>query len=736
MAKRKNKEENIEPNIEQKINQANEEIISKICACIPGAQIIKPENELGYISTGNLAIDFICSGKFWGGGIPMGRITEIYGSSSTGKTVVGTHIIQCVQKVGGVGILIDSESAYSASFGETLGLDTSKLIYLQPECLEDSFTRIVQIIQHIRDNTSDMRPIAIVYDSIAASPSRREIQKVKAGEDIGSSMGHRALICSDYLRNIASFLAKQKAAVIVINQIREKIGVMFGCFQYDSRIELENGKTEKIGKIVNQKLPVKIKSYNFETGKIEYKSIKNWYDNGNANYFLQFKVEKPYGNGRSQFGVTENHLIYTPDGEIQAVDLQKGDFIYGRAETFLSPTQKSIVIGSVLGDGSLRLFKNNYSCSLRIGHGEKQIEYCKWKQSLFGNIPTSSRTNSKQGWTFETAPYVEFKEIKDISYNNNKKIITKRLSKQIDKIALAIWYMDDGTFDGTYKKNVNGKAEISCPTYSSIELELLADAIERLGIKRPICKEGKGLRWDSEGTKSLHLSICDYIHPSMNYKIHPKIRKNKVKCLVDFEPKGFKLIPVKILDIYEKPETKSMRKFDIEIADNHNYFVDGVLVHNSPETTAGGGRSLEFYCSIRLNCKGRGRITDKQKRVHGIQMDVINTKNKCSSPFRVASGLELFFNQGISPTSGLIKLLVEEEKLIQGGGWYSINDGSDDPTKFREKNLVNVLLDHPELVEAPSREALEEYLGNNRQSLEASLSDDITIEGEDGNDQE
>ncbi len=707
----------------------NEDIIDHICKNIPDAQIIKTENELGYISSGNFAIDFICSGKFWNGGIPMGRITEIYGSSSTGKTVIGTHIIQCIQNMGGVGILIDSESAYSASFGKTLGLDISKLIYMQPECLEDCFIRITQIVQHIRENTSDMRPIAIVYDSIAASPSRREIEKVKGGEDIGSSMGHRALICSDYLRNIASFLAKQKAAVIVINQVREKIGVMFGCFQYNSRVQLENEKIEKIGKIVNQKLPVKVKSYNSKTGKIEYKPIINWYNNGKTDRFLQFKVEKPFGNGKSQFGITENHIIYTPKGEIPAGKLNVGDLIYNNIETFMSPTQKSITIGSVLGDGSLKLHKNGYTSCLRIGHGKKQTPYCLWKQSLFKNIHTSSKVNSSKGWTFETSSYVEFKEIRDYSYKNNKKTITEKLSQQIDKIALAIWYMDDGSFAGSYKKNGNGKATISCPVYSIEELELLANSIELLGVKKPICKEGRGLRWDSEGTKSLHETICDYIHPSMNYKIHPKLRKNKVKCLVDYNIKNFKLIPVKILDIYEKPKTKSMNKFDIEVADNNNYFIDGILVHNSPETTAGGGRSLEFYCSLRLNCKNKGKITDKQKRAIGIEMDVNNTKNKCSKPFRSAAGLELFFDQGINPTSGLLKLLVEEEKVTQNAAWYTINDGSE--YKFQSKNFTNVLLDHPELIGAPSKEDIEKYLKINKNSLEASLSEEITIEQQD-----
>jgi len=362
-----------EINLEDK----NKQIISDICQNISGAEILHSEGleEMGYVSCGNLALDYITSGKMWGGGFPMGRITEIFGSSSTGKTVIGTHILQGVQKLGGVGILIDSESAYSAAFGEVLGLDVSQLIYLQPDCLEDCFKKIIELVKFIRSKTDDMRPVAIVYDSIAASPSRREVEKVEKDEDIGSSMGHRALVCSDYLRNIASFLAKQKAAVIVINQVREKIGVMFG----------------------------------------------------------------------------------------------------------------------------------------------------------------------------------------------------------------------------------------------------------------------------------------------------------------------------------------------------------------NPETTAGGGRSLEFYCSVRHDCRGRGQIVDKQKRAIGIKMDVRNAKNKVAKPFRVASELELFFDIGISPTSGLIKLLVDEEKLSQGGAWYTIT-GTD--VKFQKKNLADILLDHPELIEAPDRNAVEKYLGMNRQSLEVSLSDEFSVEGE------
>ena len=206
------------------------QIIEDICKNIENAEVLDSDDvaNIRFVSTGNLAMDFVSSGKFWGGGIPLGRITEIYGESSTGKTVIGTHILQNIQKIGGIGVLIDSESAYSVPFAKNLGIDTQQLIYLQPDCLEDCFIKIKKIINYIRSNSTDMRPVAIVYDSIAASPSRKEIEKMKNESDLGSLMGHRALVCSDYLRNMVQLIKKQQVAIIIINQVRSKIGVMFG----------------------------------------------------------------------------------------------------------------------------------------------------------------------------------------------------------------------------------------------------------------------------------------------------------------------------------------------------------------------------------------------------------------------------------------------------------------------------------------------------------------------------
>ena len=108
--------------------------------------------------------------------------------------------------------------------------------------------------------------------------------------------------------------------MIFINQIREKIGVMFGCFSYDTQVVLADGRREAIGKIVKQRLPVEVLSYDPLTGRVEARRVVNWFDNGETDSFIEFEVA-----GGHRFAATENHLIFTPGGEVKAGDLQIGD---------------------------------------------------------------------------------------------------------------------------------------------------------------------------------------------------------------------------------------------------------------------------------------------------------------------------------------------------------------------------------------------------------------------------
>jgi protein RecA len=194
-----------------------------------------------WIDTGNLALNYICSGRMVGGGIAGGRVTEIMGNSSTGKTLFGVNILAGTQRMGGIPVLLDSENAFNPEFAVQISkLDPDRMFSITSDTLEGCFNKIYAAIRLLRTKTPLEVPICILYDSIAASPSDREfaettvdmdrstqtaIQTAGAGKD---KPGDRAKTCSKHFRNLPKFMRENNAALVVINQFRTKIGVMFG----------------------------------------------------------------------------------------------------------------------------------------------------------------------------------------------------------------------------------------------------------------------------------------------------------------------------------------------------------------------------------------------------------------------------------------------------------------------------------------------------------------------------
>ncbi len=165
------------------------------------------------ISTGSLGLD-IALGI---GGIPRGRITEIYGPESSGKTTLAMHCIAEAQKKGGIAAFIDAEHAFDKTYAEKLGIDTENLLISQP----DNGEQALEITEHlIRSGAIDI----IVIDSVAALVPRGELE----GEMGDSKMGLQARLMSQALRKLTGTISKTKCSCIFINQLREKIGVMFG----------------------------------------------------------------------------------------------------------------------------------------------------------------------------------------------------------------------------------------------------------------------------------------------------------------------------------------------------------------------------------------------------------------------------------------------------------------------------------------------------------------------------
>lgn len=165
------------------------------------------------IPTGSLSLDMALGGQ----GIPRGRIIEIFGPESSGKTTLALHVCAEAQKKGGIAAIIDAEHAFDPSWGKKLGVELDTLLVSQPGSGEEAM-QICEML--VKSNAVDV----IVIDSVAALVPKKELE----GEIGDSHVGLQARLMSQAMRKLTGAISKSKCAVIFINQIREKIGVMFG----------------------------------------------------------------------------------------------------------------------------------------------------------------------------------------------------------------------------------------------------------------------------------------------------------------------------------------------------------------------------------------------------------------------------------------------------------------------------------------------------------------------------
>jgi recombination protein RecA len=172
-----------------------------------------PIAKIDAISTGSISLD----AALGIGGVPRGRVIEIYGPESSGKTTICLHIIAEAQKTGGLAAFIDTEHALDIAYAKKLGVDVNNLLLSQPEFGEQAL-EIVETL--VRSNAIDI----IVVDSVAALTPRAEIE----GEMGDPTMGVQARLMSQALRKLTSAISKSKTSVMFTNQLRQKIGVMFG----------------------------------------------------------------------------------------------------------------------------------------------------------------------------------------------------------------------------------------------------------------------------------------------------------------------------------------------------------------------------------------------------------------------------------------------------------------------------------------------------------------------------
>ncbi|HET8908775.1 MAG TPA: DNA polymerase III subunit gamma/tau [Ktedonobacterales bacterium] len=371
-----------------------------------------------------------------------------------------------------------------------------------------------------------------------------------------------------------------------------KVYVIDECFSYGELVTLADGTKMPIGKLVESQWQGEVLSYNSETQQIEPKRIVRHM----KKVPVAPTVKVTFDNNR-RIICTINHKFYTPDGQVCAGHLQVGQFVYTNRER-ITRHQRAVIKGAALGDGHIAMTGSAMRARLSIRHGLAQKEYLDYKTQLLGDLVRSPArfeagvgTYSKTGtYAVSTLSRPEIAQIhRDLYGTDARKRISREFLDQLDELALTLWYLDDGSLVTHKYRYIKVNGEISTypatrSTFSVYGLTAEEASIicawhqERWGIESRVTVTARGpVIWLTlAGTSRLHEIIAPYVHPSMDYKLLPAYRGQFQMPAEDEESSGLAVSVVKSIEQVAAPEFV----YNIEVADNHNYFVRDILVAN------------------------------------------------------------------------------------------------------------------------------------------------------------
>ena len=655
-------------------------------------------------STGSLTLDMALGV----GGLPYGRIVEIFGPESSGKTTMMLHVIAAAQKEGKTCAFIDAEHAFDPVYAQALGVDIKSLYFSQPDDGETALN-IAEIL--VNSGAMDV----IVIDSVAALTPRSEID----GEMGDSHVGLQARMMSQALRKLTPTVKKNNTLIVFINQIRMKIGVMFGCLHAKNKITFTDGRKFTIKEIVENKIEGNVWSYNEKTHQMEAKPIIDWHYNGDVNShrdYLKITAQNPKTKEKSKVYVTKNHEILTQKGWIEAQNLNIGDTVYNN-----SPSNYDNVFGFIQGCLASCYASVNMDYQLefeKIPHLPEK--YVNWKkQKMLGN-------EKNQQFVLSSIITDENDLLKIFEVSNNI----------ISDLAMSVWFTENGFLDEDDEFHLLVNLD---DVQLATKLSLLLN--QNNYPNKIVSSDDKYqiLFTDSQKliavlSKYGNLEVLNELYglqdlvSYFNWKglLHVNQEHVKASKLEEYLASDNVSEVIKIEYMSKKSFNHEFGKYDITVKDNHNYLVGssnptstgGIIVHNSPETTT-GGNALKFYASVRLDIRRTGQIK-KGDEVVGNETKVKVIKNKVAPPYKEAN-FEIIYGKGVNISAEILDLSVKLGLVDKSGAWYSYNGAKIGQGK---DNACVWLNNNPEVKE----KLYETILSSNKKE---NLSDDMEVTEED-----
>ena len=387
-------------------------------------------------------------------------------------------------------------------------------------------------------------------------------------------------------------VAIYKSLIKRLDEINDKFEVMLvdECLDYDTYVNTTTGR-QKIGKIVNNKLPVQVESWNEEKKCFEYKRVYNWFKNKQDTDFLLLKTSP-----KGALSCTENHLLYTYDSASECIiqkpakDVVVGDklvsaYSQGKTNRLLSKSSVPILLGLIIGDGSLEKNRKNNSTRIKITHGEAQLDYFRYKLGIIKDLFTSDYYWSKSGYSdnrIVSASSVSFYDSYDLVtslYSNtstgNKNKITKEIADILTIESWSLIYQDDGSI--SHKSIRLSVCELDTDSIN----HLIASLNNLFGIKNAkVLTCSKGFNYLTLGVQDSKIfleKIRPFIHPSMRYKDYYYDNEQFTPIRVE---QGFKDFTFKTVTSIGKKKPTYGYRYNISVEDNHNYCTATALVGN------------------------------------------------------------------------------------------------------------------------------------------------------------